>query len=220
VIPLVRYTVAVMVHSQRFLPPVLLFVICIGTFGHDAGTEPVIPIFAPMTAVAFVCAAWLTVALATAEDPVQRAITAVNTGRRWPQLVALVLVVLATFLVLILVLLALPVILGNRGAGGVELLVGAVALLTAAGFGAAVGLPTSRLVISRTGYALVATLLLMMVFLLIRGLPPVNSLVVLLSEEGTAPTDMLLPELAYLLLTAAVLAGSVTATHAIVARRD
>ena len=219
-IPLVRYTVAVMVHSQRFLPPVLLFVICIGTFGHDAGTEPVIPIFAPMTAVAFVCAAWLTVALATAEDPVQRAITAVNAGRSWPQLVAVALVVLATFVVLILVLLALPIVLGNRDAGVVELLVGAVALLTGAGFGVAVGLPTSRLVIRRTGYALLATLLLLMVFLLIRGLPPVNSLVVLLSEEGTAPADMLLPEFAYLLLTVAVLAGSVAATHTVVTRRD
>jgi hypothetical protein len=220
VIPLVRYTVAVMVHSQRFLPPVLLFVICIGTFGHDAGTEPVIPIFAPMTAVAFVCAAWLTVALATAEDPVQRAITAVNIGRSWPQLVALALVVLATFVVLILVLLALPIVLGNRDAGVVELLVGAVALLTGAGFGVAVGLPTSRLVIRRAGYALLATLVLLMVFLLIRGLPPVNTLVTLLSEEGTEPADMLLPAFVYLLLTAAVLAGSVAATHVVVARRD
>lgn len=219
-IPLVRYTVAVMVHSQRFLPPVLLFLICIGTFGHDAGTEPVIPIFAPMTAVAFVCAAWLTVGLATAQDPVQRAITAVATGRSWPQLVAVVLVVLATFAVLIVVLLALPVVLGNRGTGAMELLVGALALLTGAGFGAAVGLPTSRLVIRRAGYALLATLVLLMVFLLIRGLPPVNTLVMLLTEEGTEPADMVLPEVAYLLLTAAVLAGSVAATHAIVVRRD
>ena len=219
-IPLVRYTVAVMVHSQRFLPPVLLFVICIGTFAHDAGSEPVIPIFAPMTAVAFVCAAWLTVALATAEDPVQRAITAVNAGRKWPQLVAVALVVLATFVVLILVLLALPVVLGNRGAGVVELLVGAVALLTGAGFGVAVGLPTSRLVIRRSGYALLATMVLLMVFLLIRGLPPVNTLVILLTEEGTAPADMLLPEIAYLLLTTAVLAASIAGTHTVITRRD
>jgi hypothetical protein len=216
----VRYTVAVMVHSQRFLPPVLLFLICIGTFAHDAGTEPVIPIFAPMTAVAFVCAAWLTVGLATAQDPVQRAITSVNTGRSWPQLVAVVLVVLATFVVLIVVLLALPIVLGNRGAGVMELFVGALALLTGAGFGAAVGLPTSRLVIRRAGYALLATLALLMVFLLIRGLPPVNSLVILLTDEGREPADMLLPEIAYLLLTAAVLAASVAGTHAVAARRD
>jgi hypothetical protein len=220
VIPLVRYTVAVMVHSQRFLPPVLLFVIGMGTFAHDAGTEPVVQIVAPMTAVAFVAAAWLTVALATAEDPVQRAITAVNAGRSWPQLVAVVLVVLATFVVLILVLLALPIVLGNRGAGVMELLVGALSLLTGAAFGAAVGLPTSRLVIRRAGFALLATFALLLVFLLIRGLPPVNSLVMLLTEERAKPADMLLPELAYLLLTAAVLAGSVAATHTIITRRD
>jgi hypothetical protein len=220
VIALVRYTVAVMLHSQRYLPPVLLFVICIGTFGHDAGIEPVIPIFAPMTAVAFVCAAWLAVVLVSAEDPVQRSITAVNAGRSWPQLVAVVLVVLATFVVLIAVLLALPVILGNQGLGFLDLVVGAVALFTAACFGVAVGLPTSRLVIRRQGYALLATLVLLMLFLLFRGLPPVNTLVALLTEEGTGPADMLLPELAYLVLAVAVLAGSVAGTQTIVSRRD
>jgi hypothetical protein len=219
-IALVRYMVAVMLHSQRFLPPVLLFLICLGTFANDAGVEPVLPIFAPMTAVVFVCAAWLTAVLATAEDPVQRAITAVNAGRSWPQLVAVVLVVLATFVVLIAVLLALPVILGNRGAGGVQLLVGAVALLTGTCFGVAVGLPTSQLVIRRRGFALLATLILLIVFLLIRGLPPVNTLVVLLTEEGRTAGSMLLPEFAYLLLTIAVLAGSVAGTQAIVSRRD
>jgi hypothetical protein len=216
----VRYTVAVMVHSQRFLPPVLLFLICIGTFAHDAGTEPVIPIFAPMTAVAFVCAAWLTVGLATAQDPVQRAITSVNTGRSWPQLVAVVLVVLATFVVLILVLLALPLVLGNRDAGIVKLLVGAIALFTGACFGVAVGLPTSRLVIRRQGFALLATLVLLMVFLLIRGLPPVNTLIILLTEDDIGAGGMLLPGLSNLLLAVAVLACSVGITQVLVSRRD
>ena len=219
-IALVRYTVAVMLHSQRFLPPVLLYVVCIGTFAHDAGIEPVLPIFAPMTAVAFVCAAWLTVVLASAEDPVQRAITAVNAGRSWPQLVAVVAVVLATFVVLIAVVLALPAILGNRGLGAVHLVVGALALLAGASFGVAVGLPTSRLVIRRQGYALLATLVLLMVFLLVRGLPPVNTLVTLLSEEGKEPADMLLPGFMYLALSVAVLAGSVAATQVVVSRRD
>lgn len=219
-IALVRYTAAVMVRSQRYLPPVLLFVVCMGTFAHGAGVEPVLPIFAPMTAVAFVCAAWLTIALVTAEDPVQRAITAVNAGRSWPPLVAVVLVVLATSVVLIAVLLALPIVLGNRAVGVADLLAGAVALLTGAGFGVAIGLPTSRLVIRRPGHALLATLLLLMGFLLVRGLPPVNTLITLLTREGAEPADMLLPELAHLLLTAAVLAASVAGTQAIVSRRD
>ncbi|MGH3759262.1 hypothetical protein [Actinophytocola sp.] len=219
-IALVRYTVAVMLHSQRYLPPALLFVICIGTFAHDVGVEPVLPVFAPMTAVAFVCAAWLAVALVAAEEPVQRSITAVNAGRSWPQLVAVALVVLATSAVLIVLLLALPVILGNRGVGALDLVVGAVALVTGACFGVAVGLPTSRLVIRRPAYALLAMLVLLMVFLLVRGLPPVNTLVMLLSEEGTEPAKMLLPELAYLAIAVAVLAGSVAGTHAIASRRD
>ncbi len=217
---LVRYTVAVMLHSQRYLPPVLLFVICIGTFAHDAGVEPVLPIFAPMTAVAFVCAAWLTAAVASAEDPVQRSITAVNSGRSWQQLVAVVLVVLATFVVLVGVLLALPVVLGNRGLEAVEEVAGAVALLTGVCFGTAVGLPTSRLVIRRQGYALLATLVLLMVFLLVRGLPPVNTLVTLLTREGTAAADMLLPAAAHLALAVALLAGSVALTQLAVTRRD
>ena len=219
-IALVRYTVAVMLHSQRFLPPVLLYVISIGTFAHDAGTDPVLQIFAPMTAVAFVCAAWLTVVLASAEDPVQRAITTVNAGRSWPQLVAVVVVVLSTFVVLIAMVLALPAILGNRGLGVVHVLVGALSLLAGASFGAAVGLPTSRLVIRRRGYALLATLLVVIVFLLVRGLPPVNTLVSLLTEEGTKPANMLLPGVAYLALAVAVLAGSVAGTQFVVSRRD
>jgi len=220
VIPLVRYTAAVMLHSQRYLPPVLLFLIGMGTFARDAGIEPAVPIFASMTAVAFVCAAWLTVAVATAEDPVQRAITSVNAGRSWPQLVAVAVVVVATFAVLIVPLLALPVVLGNRGLGLADLVVGTMALLTGACTGAAVGLPTSRLVIRRRGAALLATLLLLMVFLLVRGLPPVNTLVTLLSEEGANPTSMLLPGFGYLALAVAVLAGSVAGTQAIVSRRD
>jgi hypothetical protein len=216
---LVRYTVAVMLHSQRFLPPVLLFLICVGTFAQDAGVEPVVPIFAPMSGVAFVCAAWLTIALVTAEDPVQRAITVVNAGRSLPLLVAVVVVVLATFAVLIAALLALPLLLGNQRLQAVELVVGGLALLTGASFGVAVGLPTSRLVIRHRGYALLATLIALLVFLLVRGLPPVNAVIVLLTEEGSAPEDMLLPELAYVALSAAVLAGSTAATHLIVARR-
>jgi hypothetical protein len=220
VIALVRYTVAVMLHSQRFLPPVLLFVICIGTFAHDAGVEPVLPIFAPMTAVAFVCAAWLTVVLATAEDPVQRSITSVNAGRSWPQLVAVALVALATFVVLTIVVVALPLILGNHGAGWLDLLVGAVSLVAGSAFGVAIGLPTSRLVIRRQGFALLATLILLIVFLLIRGLPPVNALIVLLTKERTPAADMLLPGLLYLVLALVVLAASVAGTQAIVSRRD
>ncbi len=219
-IALGRYTFAVMLHSQRYLPPVLLFVICTGTFAHDAGVEPMVPIFAPMTAVAFVCATWLTIVLATAEDPVQRSITTVNAGRSWPQLVAVALVVLTTFAVLTVILLALPIILGNRGYGPADFVVGGLALATGACFGVAIGLPTSRLVIRRRGSALLATLVLVLVFLLIRGLPPVNTLVMLLTEDGTPPADMLLPEVAYLLIAAAVCAGSIAGTQAIVTRRD
>ena len=219
-IALSRYTFAVMLHSQRYLPPVLLFVICIGTFAHDAGIEPMVPIFAPMTAVAFVCATWLAIVLATAEDPVQRSITSVNAGRSWPQLVAVALVVMVSFAVLIVILLALPIILGNRDYGPADFLVGGLALATGTCFGVAVGLPTSRLVIRRRGYALLATLVLVLVFLLIRGLPPVNTLVMLLTEDGTPPVDMLLPEVGYLLIAVAVCAGSIAGTQAIVVRRD
>lgn len=216
---LVRYTVAVMLHSQRFLPPVLLFLICVGTFAQGAGVEPVVPIFATMTGVAFVCAAWLTIVLVNAEDPVQRAITVVNTGRSLPLLVAVVVVVLATFAVLIAAVLALPLVLGNQRLHVVELVVGGLALLTGASFGVAVGLPTSRMVIRRQGYALMTTLILLLVFLLFRGLPPVNAVIVLLTQEGSAPADMLLPGLLYAVLAAAALAGSTAVTHLIIERR-
>ena len=77
---LFRYTMAIMLHSQRYVPPALLFVVCTGIFANGAATQPVVPLFAAMTGVVFACSAWLTVSLVNVEDPVQRAITAVNVG--------------------------------------------------------------------------------------------------------------------------------------------
>jgi hypothetical protein len=60
VVALIRYTVAVTLQSQRYVPPVGVFVLAMGLFTSEPGGA-VVPLFAPMTGVLFVCATWLTV---------------------------------------------------------------------------------------------------------------------------------------------------------------
>lgn len=219
-IALVRYTAAVMFHSQRYLPPALVFIACMALFANDAGAQPVVPIFAPMTAVALVCSAWSTAALIAVEDPVQRAITAVNTGRSWALLVAVVVVVLLTSAVLAGLVVVLPGVLGNDRVTALDLATGAVALVAASCLGTAIGMVTSRLVIRRPGWSLLAALLLLVVVLLTRGLPPINPLVLLLARTESATAGVLATTAWSAVVAVVVLLLCAVVTQVVATRRD
>ncbi|PSM38013.1 hypothetical protein C6Y14_39260 [Streptomyces dioscori] len=218
-IALCRYTMAVMLHSQRYMHPMLLFVAVAVIFTGSSDSVPVAAIYGPVSGVLFVCSAWLTAALVNVEDPVRRVISVVHAGRSRSVLLATVLVALAMSLLVSGVLLFAPLLIGDHSITPDDLMVGVLAQLTGASTGVAIGLIVSRLVIRRTGYALVTALVLMAALSFTQGLPPINRLIRLLAYTPDAPG--LLPATAGCAAVAvALLAASTLFTDFIAARRD
>jgi hypothetical protein len=173
-----------------------------------------------MSGVAFVCSAWLTVALINVEAPVQRAITTVNVGNSRSILYAVVLVVLSTSAFLAVLMLALPDLLGNHGLTALDLVAGGEALLTASCFGIAIGMITSRLVIRRMGFSLIVALILLVIFLLARWVPPLNRMILVLANNDTATGGVVLDVTVYTAISLVVLVACTAVTQLIASRRD
>ncbi|HEY4457752.1 MAG TPA: hypothetical protein VGN81_25785 [Pseudonocardiaceae bacterium] len=217
---LFRYTAAILFHSQRYVAPVLVFLLGAGAFVHGDAHQPAVPVFGAMAGVEFAFAIWLTVSLVNVEDPVQRTITAVNTGRSWSMLVASALVVLACCLVLDALVLAIPVVFDFTGLTGLDLVAGGEALLTGACAGIALGLLTSRLVIRRIGFALLAILVLFVGFLVVPWLPPIHPMIFLLAGHSSATGGLIASTSAYTAIAIVMLVASVLVTQQVAARRD
>ncbi|HEX3788015.1 MAG TPA: hypothetical protein VHW44_09145 [Pseudonocardiaceae bacterium] len=216
-IALVRYALAVMLHSQRYLAPVLLFLAVLAVFtSNDPG--PVLPVYALAAAALFSCAAWLTMTLLNIEEPVQRAITAVSAGGSLRALLSWVCVAVLDCLVLSALALLFPWVDGHS-VSGVELLVGVEALVTCALSGVAIGLVCSRLVIRRPGYALLTALGLVLLLVLVRGLPPVNPMFRLLAGTGR-PAGLVTSAGALTGVAVLLLVLGVTVTQLVATRRD
>jgi hypothetical protein len=219
VVALIRYSFARTLHGQRYLAPVLLYVIALGTFTvRDTGT--LTSIYAVVAGILLVCSAWLTTTVVNAEDPIHRAVAVVSAGGSRRVLAAeATLSLLLSAGVLTAVGMVLPLLDGRHTVTGNGLLVGLEALLTCAILGVGVGLICSRLVIPRPAVSLIASLLLVIVLLLTRWLPPVNPMLRLLSGPETAGHEILTVSL-YLLLAAVLCAAAATATHLTATRRD
>lgn len=216
-IALIRYTSATMLHSQRYLAPVLLFMAAVGvSSSNDSGPLP--PIYGLCAGALFVCATWFTIALLSIEDPAHRAITVVSARHSGRVLLASVSVAIVSCLILTLVGVILPLLVGTHTGDRTDLVLGIEAQLTGASVGIAVGLLCSRLVIRRQGYALIAALALVMAALLVRGLP-VNVLLRLLANT-TGSADLLGPAGGLLAIAAVILVASSLATQFITTRKD
>lgn len=217
-IALFRYALATVAHSQRYIPPTLLFIAVMAVFTSN-DTGPLVPVYAISSAAVFVCGTWLTVAVANAEDPGQRSITVVNAGGLGRVLVASVWVAAVGCGLLSLIGLLFPLVTGRHPVDVAVLALGFLAESTAGCTAVAVGLVCSRLVIRRSGYSVVVSLAAMFVLLLVPGLPPVNPVFRLLA--GTEkPTALLLPVVVFGLVSVVLLAGSTTLTRFVAARRD
>lgn len=75
---LLRYLVADIVRGQRWLAPVLVFLV--GMTALDAGGGAVLPDYASTAALLLPVAIWLAIVAGNSEDPVQTAITTVTVG--------------------------------------------------------------------------------------------------------------------------------------------
>ncbi|WP_026421112.1 hypothetical protein [Actinokineospora inagensis] len=214
---LIRYSFATTVHNQRFLAPVVLFFACAGVAsGNNSGPLP--GVYALNAGALLLCAAWLTIAVISVEDPAHRAITVVAANSHARVLAASVAVTWLISLALTVLGLALPLALQPRPVGAGDLPVGLLAHLLCASMGIAIGLLCSRLVFTRPGYALLTAMVLVAASLLTTGSPP-NTV---FKRMATA-TDSLtvLPTVAVLLpVGLAVLAVAAVATHLVSVRRD
>ncbi|MFD7256585.1 hypothetical protein [Streptomyces sp. NPDC059874] len=217
-IALVRYMFTVMVLSQRYLAPLLLFVgLLLVLTSSDSG--PLAATYGSAAGSMLVCSVWLTMALVGLEDRPHRSILVVSAGSR----LRVLLGTLATAFLLCLVLtaagLGLPLISGNHSPSAADLLLGTEAQLTCAFVGIAIGLVCSRLVFRRQGYALVLALALLLAVLLAKGVSPVN--VLLTDLQNASDSAGLLGSTGVLLAVAAgVLAVGAAAVQAITHRKD
>jgi len=217
-IALSRYTLSTMLHSQRYLAPVLLFMGAVAVVSsNDSG--PLAPTYALCGAVLLICSTWLTIALISVDDPVHRAITVVNAGRSHTVLLASVAVAFASSLVLTAFGLVFPLLVGSHVLTAADLLLGLEAYLICANAGIAIGLICSRLVIRRQGYALVVAIGLVAAILLVPGLPPVHVLFQKMANVQRA-AELVAPAAGYTAMGIALLVVSAIATQFVTTRRD
>ncbi|MEV5507089.1 hypothetical protein [Streptomyces orinoci] len=210
-IALIRYNFATTLHTQRYLPPVFLFLGLLAVLTvNGGGSLPAA--YASAAGALFVSSAWLATAVLGVDDPAQRAIVVVSAGRSLKVLLASVLSVLLGCLVLLVTGLVFPLWMGSYRLTPAGLLLGVEAQLTGACTGIAIGLPCSRLLFRRQGHALLTAVALLMGTLFTQGLPPLNRLLRLMATTDD-PARLLAPGGAMLLVAVALLATATAATQ-------
>ncbi|SDX34176.1 hypothetical protein SAMN05421504_1021091 [Amycolatopsis xylanica] len=177
-----RYNLALLGHSQRYLPASILLLGVLG-LQYTERKAPVLPEFAVSAGALLVVSCWLTIALIDVEDPVQRLITLSHARKLAPVLAGAVLTVLlcAAALTVISESWAFASHLGDVSVAHLGL--GALAHLACACAGIAIGLPCSRLLIGRIGWTLVAAIITLIVVMLTHWLPIVNPMLRALAAD-------------------------------------
>lgn len=217
-IALIRFGLANMLHAQRYLAPVVLFltIMSVGTINNQG---PLAPTYALASCAIFLCSAWLTLIVINADDPVHRAITIVAAGHSRTVLISSICVAGICCLFLSAIGLVFPLLAGKPTVTGLDLLVGVGAELTCALTGNALGLICSRLVIPRPGYSLLATLGMVLVVLLVPYVPPVNPMFRLMSGGGRT-ADIVVPVAGFACFSLLLLVLCAVVAHRVAARRE
>ncbi|MFE0889610.1 hypothetical protein ACFW4Q_11290 [Streptomyces rochei] len=216
-IALVGYMVTVLLLSQRYLAPLLLFLGLVAVLtSSDSG--PLTATYASVAGAMLPCSVWLTVTLIGLEDRAHRSIVVISAGSHLRVLLATVATAATGCLLLTAAGLALPLMLGARTPGLADLALGTAAQLTCACTGMAIGLVCSRLIFRRQGHALVLALVLLLAVLLGKGVSPVNIMLTRL-QSASDSADVLAPTGALLAVTAGVLAAAVAVTQVVTRRK-
>lgn len=207
---MIRYQLALLGHSQRWLPPSLLFAVLMGVLYADPGSQ-ILPQFAVSAAALAVVACWLTVALVDAEDPVQRLITRVHARRMSTVLGGIVGAVFVCCVLLTVLPLVWSTVTFHGNSPG-TLGIGVPAHVAGAATGIAIGLPCSRLLLPRIGYTVLIAPVALAVVLLIRELPLLNPMLRALTADTAppGPIALALTTSLVLLLLSATAVGAVT----------
>ncbi|MDI3098763.1 MULTISPECIES: hypothetical protein [Streptomyces] len=216
-IALVGYMVTVLLLSQRYLAPLLLFLGLVAVLtSSDSG--PLTATYASVSGAMLPCSVWLTVTLIGLEDRAHRSIVVISAGSHLRVLLATVATAATGCLLLTAAGLVLPLMLGAHTPGLADLALGIAAQLTCACTGMAIGLVCSRLIFRRPGHALVLALVLLLAVLLGKGVSPVNIMLTRL-QSASDSADVLAPTGALLAVTAGVLAAAVAATQEVTRRK-
>jgi hypothetical protein len=211
---LVRYLLADLARSQRWVAPMAVYLVLVGVLGAAGGAAATTG--SVLAAPLFPLAAWLAWVAAGCEDPVLEAVTATAAGGlRRARLGKLLTGVGAAGL------LALPAVALTVARVPREPRVWAAVVLALAANvigGAAVGFACARPVVPRRGLSVVLIALVSVVELIVPGLPPTRATLQLLAGGDTGPAA-----LAGLVVVAAATtlaaAAIVAATLAVTVRR-
>jgi hypothetical protein len=217
VIALVRYLFTVLLLSQRYLAPVLLFTGLLAVLtSNDSG--PLTATYGSAAGAMLVCSVWLTMALLGLEDRAHRSVVVVTAGGHARALAGWVATAVLACLPPAAAGLVLPLVFGNHSPTPADLLLGLEAQLTCAFTGIGIGLVCSPLVVRRQGYALVLALVLLAAALPARTRSPVGTLLVDLQSTSRA-ADLLGSTAVLLAAAAGVLAAGAALTYTVAVRK-
>jgi hypothetical protein len=180
-VALLRYLTADVLRSQRWVPPVLCFLIAISV--GDAGGGSALSCYGTTSAAMLAIALWLTMVVTGSEDPVQTAITVVTVGG--PTRVRLAKIATAYLACLPLVLFAVgwPLLVGGHAANVSAVAAGLVAHLVTALTGVGFGALLSRQVLRHTAWAVLFGVGICVAELAIPDCPPARQLLTALGAD-------------------------------------
>ncbi|HEY3468405.1 MAG TPA: hypothetical protein VGL47_24975 [Amycolatopsis sp.] len=210
---LTRYYLALLGHSQRYLPALLAYLaLCVILYADP--NSPPLPLFGVSAGGLLVVSCWLTIALLDIEDPVQRLVT-LSHARQWRRMITgaicTVLVCSAVLTVITEAWSALKSLKVQPAALGIGLL----AHLACALVGIAIALPCSRLLVHRIGWTVLAAVVALIVVLLAK-IPLVHPLLHALTDDEPVGGPLALA----LVTSVIVLAASYFAVSGLVRRRS
>ncbi|MGO4635270.1 ABC transporter [Streptomyces sp. 2RAF24] len=203
---LLRYQTALLLRSQRWLAPFLLYAVFVGV-GVNAG-EPVLGSLGYTVAALVPVSAWAVRICLGQEPPAARAVIAAAAGRTRAHLAAILTGSAATLLVGAVAVLAVTALSEHRAVAPLPaalegLLAAAVCVLT----GTAVGALTTRPLIPSRGWSLTTLLLGSLLALVTTGSPAKAAISPLVTAAHTATLTYPWPALAGALAASAAAVG-------------
>ncbi|MFI1715772.1 ABC transporter [Streptomyces litmocidini] len=203
---LLRYQSGLLLRSQRWLAPLLLYAAFIGV-GVQAG-EPVLGALGFTAAALLPVAAWTVRICLTQEPPAARSVVAAAAGRGRAHLAALLTGAAWPVLVGTVAVLVVTAVGDRRGLTPfAAVLTGLPAALACALTGAAVGALTSRPFLRAPGWSLAALVLGSLLALVTTGSPAKLAMTVLVAGARTATAEPPWPACAGALLLAVATAA-------------